>query len=467
MSKRSRKKTPPTVSPSLTPAASRRGFLKGGGMMLAGGAIVGTNLSVAKSAYAFGSDTIRIGLVGCGNRGVGAAMQMLDTGGDFEGGSNSGSVRLVAMGDCFENNLHTAYRTLRGHYADQVDVRDSRFVGLDAYQKVIDSDADIILLATPPGFRPLQFESAVQAGKHVFMEKPLATDAVGVNRILAANEIAKQNGLAVQVGFQRRHDLRYRQTIEQIHSGAIGEPIFARAYWNGSGNWVRPRTKDQTELEYQLRNWYYFTWLSGDHIVEQHVHNLDIINWAIGTHPIEAQGQGGREVRRGSDHGQIFDHHMVEFIYPGGTRLLSQCRHIKGCSNQIGEHLHGTVATADISSGVISDLAGNRIWESGAEPMRSDRRQQQEQTDFVEALRRGETPNEVDDAAASTMTAILGRMATYSGKRVKWNDAIGCVSSLANLDAIKSFNDPAPLSPDKYGKYPKAIPGQSTPGMLS
>ncbi len=326
---------------------------------------------------------------------------------------------------------------------------------------MLQTDADFVILATPPGFRPQQFEAAVEAGKHVFMEKPVATDAPGVRRVLAANKIAKEKGLAVQVGLQRHHEFRYKECIERLQNGAIGELLFARAYWNGGGVWVRPRTAEQTELEYQMRNWYYFTWLCGDHIDEQHIHNLDVINWLAQAHPVEAQGQGGREVRDGQDHGQIFDHHMVEFTYANGFKMLSQCRHIQGCWNSVSEHVHGSAGSSDISNALIRDAKGDKLWQSDAKET-SGKGWQQEHYDFFAALRNGETPNEGDYGAYSTMTAILGRLATYSGKIVKWDDAINSEIQLADTDAMHSFGDPAPVQPDENGAYPIAVPGSKT-----
>lgn len=437
--------------PSDDGNASRRSFIKGSGLMLAGGAIVGSNLAVAQGAHVFGGDTIKIGLVGCGGRGTGAAIQAMNTTG--------GGTKLVAMADVFDSSVQTAYRAIKGKHPDKVDVRDTRFVGLDAFKRVMETDADLVILATPPGFRPQQFEAAVDANKHVFMEKPVATDAPGVRRVLAANEKAKQKGLGVQVGLQRHHEFRYQECIEKLQNGAIGDLMFARAYWNGGGVWVRPRTPVQSELEYQMRNWYYFTWLCGDHIDEQHIHNLDVINWLVGGHPIEAQGQGGREVRDGRDHGQIFDHHMVEFTYPGGFKLLSQCRHIQGCWNSVSEHAHGTQGTCDISEALIRDRQGNKVWQSDLQEVKGGRGWQQEHHDFFAALRKGEIPNEGDYGAHSTMTAILGRLATYSGKVVKWDDAIASTVQLADTDAMRSLDDPAPVQPDEAGHYPVPVPG--------
>lgn len=429
---------------------SRRSFIKDGGMMLAGGAIVGSSLTVAQAAHAFGSDTIRVGLIGCGSRGTGAAVQAL--------GTHGGDVRLVAMADVFENNLHTAYRTIKGKHPKKVAVDEARFLGLDSYRQVLSSDADVVILATPPGFRPLQFEAAVHAGKHVFMEKPVATDAAGVRRVLAAGDLAKQKGVAVQVGLQRHHQLRYQQCIHRLQHGAIGDLIFARAYWNGGGVRVRPRVKGQTELEYQLRNWYHFNWLSGDHIDEQHVHNLDVINWLKCSHPIEAQGQGGRSARRGVEHGQIFDHHAVEYTYPDGFKLFSQCRNMEDCWNNIGEHVHGSAGTSDISNAIIRYPDGRVQWQSDAKEVKG-KGWQQEQDDLFSALRRGETPNQTEYGAFSTMTAIMGRMATYGGTVVKWDDAINDPILLADIDSLHSLTDSAPVEPDREGRYDVPVPG--------
>ncbi len=417
--------------------------------MLAGGAIVGGNLAVARGANAHGSDLIKIALIGCGRRGTAAAIEALNTVG--------GGIQIVALADVFENNLHTAYRGIKGKHPDKIDVQGRRFVGLDSYRGVLQTDADLVILATPPAFRPLQFEAAVAAGKHVFMEKPLATDAPGVRRVLAAAEVARASGLAVAVGLQRRHQPGYQECIRRLHDGAIGDPIFARAYWNGSATARRPRKTNQSELEYQLRNWSQFTWLSGDQISEQHIHNLDVINWLLNAHPLEAQGQGGRSWQDELS-GQTFDHHMVEFTYGSGTRLLSQCRQQRGCWNGVGEYVHGTKGSADISHAKIFDAAGNLIWKSDAAAAKANG-WQQEQHDLVASLRRGDLPCEAEYGAISTMTAILGRMATYSGKIAKWEDALASKIGLADCDQLLSLDAQPPVLPGDDGRYPVAQPG--------
>jgi predicted dehydrogenase len=430
---------------------SRRDFIKTGSSLLVAGGVAAGSLSLARSAHAFGDDAIKLGLVGCGGRGTGAAMQAMNT---------SGEVKLVAMGDVFGDRLQTAIRSLKSRHGDKVDVsRDRQFIGYDAYKRVLESDIDLVILATPPGFRPLHFEEAIKAGKHVFAEKPVATDAVGVRRFLAANEEAKKRSLAVAVGLQRHHEPAYQETIAEIHGGIIGDITSARAYWNGSGVWVKPRQDNQTELEYQMRNWYYFNWLCGDHIVEQHIHNIDVINWLMGGYPVMAQGMGGREVRKGLDYGQIFDHHFVEFTYENGTKLYSQCRHIGGCWPSVSEYCQGTKGRADISGGKIYDLKGNMIWQTRA----ARDGHQQEHHDLFAVLRKGERPNEGDYGALSTMTSIFGRMATYSGQNIKWEDALNSKHALADFDALASLESEAPVQPLGDGSYPIPVPGKTPP----
>jgi predicted dehydrogenase len=444
-------------------ARSRRDFIKASSLLVAGGAVSG-GLSGARAAHAFGGEEIKLGLVGCGVRGVGAATQALNTAADgaLQPG---GPVRLVALGDVFGDSLQRGYRTLRSQHGDRADVPvQRRFQGLDAYRRVLDCDVDVVILATPPGWRPLHFEAAVQAGKHVFLESPVATDAVGVRRLLAANQQARQQGLSVAVGAKRRREVRYQETIRQLWKGAIGDIICARVYWNGNGTWVRPRQPGQTELEYQLRNWYYFNWLSGDHIVEQHVHNLDVINWLLREHPQQCNGMGGRQVRTGVEYGQIYDHHYCEYTYAGGVKMFSQCRHIPGCWNNVSEHVHGSHGSADISGAKIYDKRGQLVWKG---PAGSGGGQQAEWNDLVTALRRGEVCNEVERAAESTFTAILGRMASYSGKVMHWDDAISSDLALADWDALTSLDCQPPVAPADgteqrvAERYEIAVPGKT------
>jgi len=415
---------------------SRRDFMKkSSSILVAGGAIAGS-LSLAQSAHAFGSDVIKIGLVGCGGRGTGAAVQAMNTEGD---------TKLVAVADVFEDSIARSMRSLTSHHGSKVDVpKERQFVGFDGYKKVLESDIDLVILATSPGFRPLHFEAAVNANKHIFMEKPVATDAPGVRRVLAANKIAKEKNLAVAVGLQRHHEKAYIETIDRLKNDAIGDVIFARAYWNSGGVWTRGRSESQTELEYQMRNWYYFNWLCGDHIVEQHIHNLDVINWLMDGPPVKGQGQGGRQVRKGADHGEIFDHHMIEFTYGNGTKMLSACRHIPGAWNSVTEHAHGTKGYADISGAKIYDANGDTAWSYGKGGRGGH---QEEHHDLFALLRKGERPNEGDYGAHSTMTAIFGRMLTYSGKELTYEEAFNSDIALADFDKMTSFEDVAPVQP--------------------
>ena len=448
---------------SANPAAdqSRRQFIKGASAIVAGGAVLGINQQVLRGAHVSGSDEIKIGLVGCGGRGTGAVAQALET---------KGKVTLWAACDAFADNMQRCLEDVKGQvekgskdkdslfYESRVDVPSERqFVGFDGYQKVIDSGVDLVILATTPHFRPIHFEACVKAGKHIFAEKPIATDGPGVRRFMAANEEAKKKNLMVAIGLQRHHDPRYVEAVKRIQDGAIGDIIATRVYWNSGGLWVRPRQPQQTEMEYQMRNWYYFTWLCGDHIVEQHIHNIDIGNWLRDMAPSEAHGLGGRQVRTGKEFGQIFDHHAVEFTYPDGTKMFSQCCHIDGAWGAVTEHAHGTKGTADLNDGSGPVIHGpDGQWRSKARKVNNHH---QEHHDMFAALRRGEIYNEGDNGARSTMTAILGRMATYSGKLIKWDEAL---NSTLDLSPKKyDFAADPPVMPDKDGRYPVPVPGKT------
>src|SRR5438105_7273643 len=305
--------SPMTASPASANATSRRTFLRNSSLIVAGSAIAANQVQaqIARSAHAFGSDTIKIGLVGCGGRGSQAVQQAMNTTG--------GEVKLIAMADAFDNRLQPSLAGLNRAKPDKVEVpKDRQFVGFNAYKDLLQTDCDIVILATPPGFRPLHFEAAVKAGKQIFAEKPVGVDGAGIRKFLAANEEAKKKGLAVAIGLQRRHERSYMNSVKAIQDGAIGDIILARAYWNGTKPWFKERQPGMTEMEYQMRNWYNFLWVCGDHIVEQHIHNLDVINWIMNDYPATAQGQGGCAIRE-KDFGEIFDHHMLEFKYPSGT----------------------------------------------------------------------------------------------------------------------------------------------------
>jgi len=424
---------------------SRREFIKTSTVAVVGGALAGS-LGIARSAHAAGDDQIKIALIGCGGRGTGAASQALSTKGD---------VKLVAMADAFKDRLDGSLGNLRS-FGGRVDVPAERqFVGFDAYQKAIDSGVDLVILATPPGFRPIHLAAAVKAGKHVFMEKPVAVDAPGVRSVLASAEEAKKKSLAIGVGLQRRHQAKYLETIKRLQDGAIGDIQYTRVYWNGAGVWVKQREPNETEMHYQMRNWYYFNWLCGDHITEQHIHNLDVGNWLKNAYPVRANGMGGRQVRTGKEFGEIFDHHCVEFEYSDGSRMFSQCRHIPGCWDAVSEYAVGTKGSSDISGGNITGgVKSDDKWHfRGASPDPY----QVEHDDLFASIRAGNPINEAEYGAKSSMTSILGRMATYSGKVVEWEAAINSSISLAPKQY--SFDAEAPTKPDEKGFYPIAVPG--------
>jgi predicted dehydrogenase len=284
------------------------------------------------------------------------------------------------------------------------------------------------------------------------MEKPVAVDGPGVKRVLAAAEEAKKKNLKVGVGLQRHHQLGYLETMKRLHDGAIGDIIAARCYWNDGGVWVRERLPGMTEMEYQMRNWYYFVWLCGDHIVEQHIHNLDVINWAKNAYPVRCHGMGGRQVRTGKQYGEIYDHHAVEYEYPDGSRMFSQCRHIRGCWSSVSEHVIGTRGKADISGHRIT---GANAWRfergGGKDPY------QQEHDTLFDAIRNDKPYNEAFNGAMSSLTAIMGRLATYSGRVIESEAVLN--SSIALVPDKYTWDGRPPVLPNEDGSYPIAIPG--------
>ena len=414
------------------------------------GGILLPQLSAQASAYVAGSDTLKVAVIGCGGRGAGAADQALSVKQD---------VKLVAMADAFKDRLDESYENLKKKHgtSGRLDVpEENKFVGFDGYKQAI-ALADVVILATPPGFRPIHFEEAVNAGKHVFMEKPVATDAPGVRKVLEMAEKAKQKNLNVVVGLQRHYQPSYLELMKRLHNGEIGEITGGQVYWNSSGVWERPREPQQTEMEYQMRNWYYFTWLCGDHIMEQHIHNIDVANWAKQAYPVKAQGMGGREVRTGPDHGQIFDHHYVEFHYEDGTMINSQCRHMEGCMNKVSESFVGTKGRATTDNNTeITDLEGNSLWRHRG---KNDPNPYQVEHDrLFAAIANGEVINDAENGAKSTMTSLMGRMATYSGKVIEWEEALN--SDISLMPQRFAFDADPPVMPVE-GRYPVPVPGKT------
>jgi predicted dehydrogenase len=418
--------------------STRRDFLKATAAVAGGAALAS---SMGMNVHAAGNDIIRVGLIGCGGRGTGAASQCV------RGGSN---VKLVALGDAFRDRLEGSLNQLRSdaQIRDRIDVPAERqFVGVDAYEQVI-RNCDLVCLATPPGFRPIHIRAAVAAGKHIFTEKPVAVDGPGVRTVLQAFEEANRRRLSCVAGTQRRYQTGYKESMQRIHDGAIGTITSARCYWNQGSLWHRDRTANMSDLEWQLRNWLYFTWLSGDHICEQHVHNLDVVNWALGnSHPVRAVGLGGRQVRTAPQFGQIYDHFAIDYEYPNGVHVMSQCRQIEGCANNVSESVTGTQGTW-YSGGYR--ITGQRPWNlrrgGDNEPY------QAEHVALIGSIRDSRPINDLKNVAESTLTAIMGRMSCYTGQAVTWQQALESRQVLMPERLDMQMRLPVP---------PVAVPGQT------
>jgi predicted dehydrogenase len=429
---------------------TRRDFLKN--VTLIGGGLMASPLISNANYFSGSEEVIKVAVVGCGGRGTGAAMQAL---------SSKQNVRIVAMCDAFKDNLDKCHKELSeeinnsiGQLKTRLDVpEERRFTGFDGYQKAI-ALADVVILATPPGFRPIHFEEAIKQGKHVFMEKPVATDPAGVQKVLATAAIAKEKKLNVVVGLQRHYQNSYRELFKR--KDMIGDIVAAQAWWDNDGVWVRPRKDGQTEMEYQMRNWYYFNWLCGDHITEQHIHNLDVINWFKGGYPVKAQGFGGRQVRKGKEHGEIFDHHYVEFEYADGSILNSQCRHMPGTMSKVDELFIGTKGKIACGAANIKDHKGNLLYQYDTK--QENNPYQTEHDELFAAIVKGEYKfADAENGAKSTMTSILGRMATYSGQSISWDKAIH--SGIDIHPKVYAWDAQPPVVPGPDGYYPIAIPG--------
>lgn len=397
-----------------------------------------TAVLAAPGAFAVTQDSpsLKVGLIGCGGRGTGAAMDSFHA---------AQGVVLWAMGDVFEDHLKGSADNLKKELKDSFKVTaDRSFVGFDAYQKVIASGVDVVILTTPPAFRPVHLAAAVDAGKHVFMEKPVAVDPSGIRSVIESAKKADTKGLNIVAGTQRRHDVAYRECMQKIHDGALGEVVAAYAYWNQGGLWMNPRQEKWSDMEWQLRNWLYFTWLSGDHICEQHIHNMDVINWAMKGHPVKANCLAGRQVRTDPAYGHIFDHFATEYEYANGMKMVSMCRQIDGTASRVAEHIVGTKG----SSNANTSIKGENSWR-----FEGDRPNPYvvEHTHLIEAIRSGKRINEGVQVAESTMTAILGRIAGYTGQEVTWDDAMKLDMNLM----------PEKLEFGHLGVPPVAMPGQT------
>lgn len=418
----------------MTQEQNRRDFIKTS-------AIAGAAATLfVGGAHAAGTDEIKVGIIGCGGRGTGAGTDVLRA---------AKNVTIHAIGDAFEDRLNGCRKTLENDarseavkdLGNKVDVTGRTFTGLNAYMDVINSGVNYVILATPPGFRPQHIAATIAAGKNLFTEKPVAVDGPGIRKVYDAEQMAQKKKLGVAAGTQRRHQTGYIETMKRIHGGDIGEIVGGRCYWNQGILWRVPRKKEWTDLQAQMRNWYNFTWLCGDHIVEQHVHNIDVINWATKAHPEKAVAMGGRS-RSNPDYGHIFDFFAVDFTYPKEVHVLSMCRQISDCANSISEAVQGTKGWSQVNAYRINDKeVFNR---------RKDNRPYiQEHTDLIESIRKGEPINELKNVADSTLTAIMGRMSAYTGKEVTWKMALESKEDLMpeKLDWDMKLETPAVAIP--------------------
>ena len=435
---------------------SRRGFIAGSA---AAAAAVGLTGCAAPGRRNSGPliippggipDKIRVGLIGCGGRGTGATINCVES---------SANIEIVALGDLFKDRVDDTRKKLTENEktAAAMKVTDETcFSGFDNFKKVLQSDIDLVILATPPHFRPEHLEAAIAADKHVFMEKPVAVDPVGIRSVIATSAIARVKGLAIVAGTQRRHQAHYVEIMRRIHDGDIGEIVAAQCYWNMGGLWKKPAAEnwkkyqagEWSDMEWQCRNWLFLCWLSGDHIVEQHIHNLDVVNWAVGSLPEKIMGMGGRQVRTGPEYGNIFDHFSVEYQYADGVRVMSTCRQTDGTSGRVSERIVGTKGVAYLNSRT-GKIEGKRPYAPEGE---SPNPYVQEHADLIASIRAGRPLNEGKRVAESTLTAIAGRVSAYTGREFKW-DWISDSSQLDLRPPSYEFGDLA--------VSPVAVPGET------
>jgi predicted dehydrogenase len=391
---------------------------------------------------------IKVGLIGCGGRGTGAAEQAASAGDD---------VRLVALGDLFRDRLEEKRDILRSSLGAKFAVPEQNcFVGFDAYKGVLSSGVDVVLLATPPHFRPAHLKAAIEAGKHVFAEKPVAVDGSGARSVLESCRTAKQKNLAVGSGLCWRYHEGMRETMKHIHDGAIGDITALQCSYNMGMLWCRTLKEKQekgwSDMEWQIRNWLYFTWLSGDHIVEQHVHSLDKMAWAMrNEYPVRAVGLGGRQVRTAPDYGNIFDHHAVVFEFANGVKLFSYCRQQPGCANDVSDHIFGSKGSCHINAVAgTGRITGGQTWEYPEARARKQNMYQNEHDELFASIRAGNPINNGDWMTKSTLMAIMGRTATYTGQVVTWENVL---------------NSKEDLTPPRYEFGSMPIPAVAIPGV--
>jgi len=429
----------------VKPETSRRDFLKLSAA--AAGVAAAGQLSIARSAHAAGSGTIKIGLVGCGGRGSGAAVNAMNAGKD---------VRLVAMADVFDDRLKGARERIKKEKPEQVDVPDDRcFVGFDAYQKVLASGIDAVLLAPASHFLPMHFKAAVDAGKHVFCEKPHALDVPGLKLAMAACEEAKRKGLSVVSGLCWRYDLGVREAMKRIRDGAIGEIVAIQETYITQPYVLRERQPGWSEMYYQVQNWYHFNWLSGDQTAQQLIHSIDKASWALGDKPpLRAWGLGGRQVCVEPKYGDQFDHHAVVFEYENGVRVFGFCRDIPGCYNETSDVIFGTKGRAYLPS--RPQIEGETKWRYKGGP---NKMYDNEHAELFESIRSGKPINNGDYMYTSTMLGILAQMVCYSGQEITWEKAMQ--STLSYSLPRYGFDAQPPVKPGPDGMYPTAMPGMT------
>ena len=418
---------------------SRRDFIREATAVAVGTAAVARFHGLV-GAHAAGSDEIRVGLVGCGGRGSGAAGNVL---------AAAPGVKIVALADAFADRLAACRERLATQYPDTANVAaDHCFVGLDAYQQLLKTDVNYVILATPPGFRATHIAASIAAGKNTFAEKPVAVDAAGVRSCLSLAEEVSKRGLALGAGTQYRHFDPYIQSMKRIHDGAIGQLTGARAYYNTGELWKHDRQEGWSDLENQMRNWLYYTWLSGDHIVEQFIHNIDAQNWAFNGHPLRATGTGGRQVRTAPEFGHIYDHFAIVYEYENDAFVTAMCRQQNGCEKKVANEFTGTKGTAYVLPDYT--IKGATTWKYDvAEP---NDMYVQEHTDLIASIRGGKPLNELKHVAESSLTAIMGRMSAYSGKTITWDEAL---------------NSPESLMPTMLTWGPMPTPPVAMPGLAT
>jgi predicted dehydrogenase len=443
---------------SASSTVSRRRFLQRSSLAAAGAAAL-SDLPWVNTAHAAPDDPIRIGLIGCGGRGTGAVADALGAATKARYPRSTyhtedltpdavlvhKDINIMALADVFPDRLNSCRDQLAR--LNITIPKELCFTGFDAYKQLLAvPEVNYVILATPPHFRPVHLKAAIEAGKHVFMEKPVAVDGAGVKMVLEAGELAKQKRLGIAAGTERRHTRSYRETIKRLQDGAIGEILYGRAYWNGGTIWVIERQPGWSDMEWQLRNWNYFTWLSGDHIVEQHVHNLDVVNWVMNAHPVKASALGGRQARPSPAQGHIYDHFAVEYEYANGSRMFSQCRQMDGCEGKVAEAVVGTKGSSNCTNYIKAN--DGTLWRFREQEVNA---YQQEHQDLIVSIRAGEPLNEAKAVAESTLTGIMGRESAYTGRTVEW-------------DAI--LNSTTKLGPKAYEFGPLPFPEVAIPGRV-